>query len=75
MPVHENKCSGARCPMQYNTINVDECTCGKECLYFTPKINDDLFKKAILYMAAFPFYENNGNENGDGNLNMQENKA
>ena len=75
MPVYENKCSGARCPMQYNTINVDECTCGKACQYFTPRISRDAMKKAILYMVDYVFSENNGNENGDENLIMQDNKA
>ena len=40
-----------------------------------PSSDEEEMKKAILYVVNFVFSENYGNKNGDGNLNMQENKA
>lgn len=43
----EIKCSGLKCPVQYDKINVKECNITGTCQYFTPKTTICTFCKTF----------------------------
>lgn len=51
MTEKKRKCSGARCPMQHNTVNVGECKCTDDCPWYTPVPSFDRME-LVLDMAA-----------------------
>lgn len=50
----KRKCSGSRCPMQHNTVDVGECEYTDMCEYYTP-VTDLSGMEAVIDMAIKQF--------------------
>lgn len=64
--VDNSKCSGKRCPMQWNGIKPDQCKLYEKCEYYTPDMLSDNEKLKWLALMLMIFC---GDEPADININ------